>query len=384
MLAFLPPASLAVSNQFLQREKRTSIHIATRFFLPTRVKNFATMSTGRSTELKPTILVTNDDGIDPEKTLAIPIARELAAAGHDVTVVAPGRNNSACGQSITLFKPLTLRRHPQYEKKYQPVGESAGKLRVFSVLEGTPSDCTAAAIEPKTGLLALMNLYARFICSGVNLGPNFGTDVLYSGTVAGARQGAFYGIPCIATSLAEFNLKTPNRAVYMKNALRATAQVVNELLRSIPVRNPSAVKENGISTAAQQAGATCNQSAAHAAFLRGELFLNMNIAGEWNSKYMMTSLDEVLYAGAVRLEQVPAGGDDLVFKLHGGGVNEIVCKKSDRAAVKNGFAALTVLQTYPWSSPKWVPVEIMQAAATARQDGLPAWLPNPSHATLSS
>lgn len=341
-------------------------------------------ATANSKQLSPTILVTNDDGIDPEKTLAIPIGRQLAAAGHDVTIVAPGRNNSACGQSITLFKSLTLRRHPAFEKKYQPIGESAGKLRIFSVLEGTPSDCTAAAIEPVTGLLALLNLYARFICSGINIGANYGTDVLYSGTVAGARQGSLYGIPSIATSLTEFNLKNVDRDLYVKNAIRATVNIVNELLGSIPLRNNTDAdadalpKENGIVPKNQSA----ITAAAHEAFIRGKFFLNMNIPGEWNGKFSIASLDDVLYAGAVRLEKVPQDENGLIFKLHGGGVNDIVCNKSDRAAVKNGYAAVSVLQTFPWSSPNWVPLEIIKAAATPGKNGLPAWLASSS--SLSS
>ena len=341
------------------------------------------MATQSPTQLAPTIVVTNDDGIDPEKTLVIPIAQELAAAGHDVTVVAPGRNNSACGQSITLFKSLTLRRHPVFEKKYQPASESAGKLRIFSVLEGTPSDCTAAAIEPKTGLLAMLNLYPRFVCSGINIGSNFGTDVLYSGTVAGVRQGALYGIPGIASSLAEFNINTPNREIYVRNAVRATAEVVNELLRSIPLRTPFASVENGVVTG-NQTGATCNQSAAHAAYIRGEILLNMNIAGEWNGRYSMAPLDEVRYEGAIRLDKLPEDETGVTFKLQGGGMNEIVCRNSDRAKVNEGFAALSVFETFPWSSPRWVPVDVMQAAATADEDGLPAWLPNRSAVTSSS
>jgi 5'-nucleotidase len=122
------------------------------------------------------ILVTNDDGVHSEGIHAL--AAALTALG-DVVVVAPHIEASAIGHALTLRRPLRME-----------------KLRngVYEV-DGTPTDCVN---------IALTQLYTTppdLVVSGINKGYNLGDDVTYSGTVAGAMEGALLGIPSIAVSL---------------------------------------------------------------------------------------------------------------------------------------------------------------------------------------
>lgn len=317
----------------------------------------------------PTVLVTNDDGIDPLKTPCIAVAKSLAELGHDVTILAPGRNNSACGQSVTLHKPMTLRRHPAYEKSYAPDG---GALRIFSILEGTPADCTAAAIEPGTGLLAKLGLFPKLVVSGINLGANLGTDTIYSGTVGGARQGALYGIPSVACSLCEFS----NAPELVHTSIRATCQFVDKVLANlsdIPPTGRFGDNSNTNTKNIPNGGGSSGVKSAKAAFLAGDIMINMNVPGNWNGTFATTTLDQVLYRDILRFDHVPEDetGVKFVFK---GDVERDSRIGSDSAAVKEGSASISVVQTFPWSSPRWVPESVMKEAGVAGADGMPDWL----------
>lgn len=128
------------------------------------------------------ILVTNDDGITAPGIRAL--AKALQPLGR-VTVVAPDRERSATGHAITVHQPLRVRRYADF-----PADEA------YSV-DGTPADCVKIAVEALT--LDSFDL----VVSGINRGPNLGTDVLYSGTVSAAIEGAILGLPAIAVSLAD-------------------------------------------------------------------------------------------------------------------------------------------------------------------------------------
>lgn len=126
---------------------------------------------------RPLLLVTNDDGVQAPGLQAL--AESLRVLG-DVCVVAPDREVSACSQSLTLIHPLRLQ-----------------KLRegVHSV-DGTPADCVNLAI------VKLLPRRPDLVVSGINRGGNLGDDIFYSGTVGGAREAAFFGVPALAMSLA--------------------------------------------------------------------------------------------------------------------------------------------------------------------------------------
>jgi 5'-nucleotidase len=101
---------------------------------------------------------------------------------HEVWIVAPDSNRSGSSHSITLGTPSRFRR----------TGE-----REFTCW-GTPADCVVVA------LMGLVPELPDLVLSGINLGPNLGTDILYSGTAAAARQAAFMGRPAVACSLAAY------------------------------------------------------------------------------------------------------------------------------------------------------------------------------------
>lgn len=136
------------------------------------------------------ILVSNDDGVFAAGIRAL--ANTLAAADHTVTVVCPDRERSATGHGLTMHKPL---RADPIDAVFHP----AVKAWACS---GTPADCV------KLALGALVEAPPDMVISGINHGPNLGTDVLYSGTVSAAMEGTIEGIPSMAVSLASFSRGT--------------------------------------------------------------------------------------------------------------------------------------------------------------------------------
>lgn len=127
------------------------------------------------------LLLTNDDGINAKGIYAL--AKELEK-NHEVIIVAPYNEKSACGHSITLSRPLIVR-----ETRIKGL-----KSKAFSV-DGTPADCVKMAINK------LVDGKIDMVVSGINKGLNLGTDVLYSGTVSAAIEATIYKIPAIAVSM---------------------------------------------------------------------------------------------------------------------------------------------------------------------------------------
>ena len=126
---------------------------------------------------RPIILLTNDDGFYRE-TIQI-LFRKLAGLGRTY-IVAPDQERSACSLSVTLRRPLRAQRI---------------KPRIWAV-EGTPVDCVYFALQK------FLPRRPDLIVSGMNPGPNLGQqDINYSGTVGGAIQGTFLGVPSLAVSL---------------------------------------------------------------------------------------------------------------------------------------------------------------------------------------
>uniref|UniRef100_A0A7C1JM25 5'-nucleotidase SurE n=1 Tax=Ammonifex degensii TaxID=42838 RepID=A0A7C1JM25_9THEO len=128
------------------------------------------------------ILLTNDDGIFAE---GITVLRKALERFGEIYVIAPDRERSAAGHSITVHRPLRVRE----------AGFRSQWVRGW-VVDGTPADCV------KLGLEALLPEKPDLLISGINLGPNVGTDVLYSGTVSAAIEGIINGVPSVAVSLA--------------------------------------------------------------------------------------------------------------------------------------------------------------------------------------
>lgn len=148
------------------------------------------------------ILVTNDDGISSPgiKSLAEKLL-EIAK----VTVVAPDRERSAAGHSLTLHSPL----------------------RVFELrdgwyaVDGTPTDCV------NMGIHSLLSTPPDLVVSGINHGGNMGDDITYSGTVAAAMEANLMGIPAIAISLATFQ-----QSDHFTDAAAVALNLVRDLVKN--------------------------------------------------------------------------------------------------------------------------------------------------------
>ena len=144
------------------------------------------------------ILLSNDDGYFAPglNTLADHVAKMA-----DVVIVAPERNRSGASNSLTLDRPLTVRKaHNGY----------------FYV-NGTPTDCVHLAV---TGLLDTL---PDIVISGINDGANMGDDTIYSGTVAAAMEGYLLGIPSFAVSMSQHGAKHYETA----------ARVIVELIKRV-------------------------------------------------------------------------------------------------------------------------------------------------------
>lgn len=164
------------------------------------------------------ILLSNDDGyFAPGITV---LAESLSALG-EVTVVAPERDRSGASNSLTLDRPLTVKR----------------ARNGFFYVNGTPTDCVHLAV---TGLL---NDLPDIVVSGINHGANMGDDTIYSGTVAAATEGFLLGIPSIAVSLvadSQGNFETAARVVrelaerFSRKPLREVGVLLNVNVPDVP------------------------------------------------------------------------------------------------------------------------------------------------------
>ena len=125
------------------------------------------------------ILITNDDGVTSIGLLTL---AKVLCKEHNVLVVAPESEQSATGHAITVRRPIWV-------KKVEVVED----FPVYATT-GTPADCV------KIGVEVLAQKAVDLIISGINFGHNLGTDVIYSGTVSGALEGALLGIPALAVS----------------------------------------------------------------------------------------------------------------------------------------------------------------------------------------
>jgi 5'-nucleotidase len=150
------------------------------------------------------ILISNDDGyFSPGIAILADALRPLG----EVTVVAPERDRSGASNSLTLDRPLILRR----------------AANGFMFVNGTPTDCVHLAV---TGLL---DAPPDLVVSGINLGANMGDDTIYSGTVAAAMEGFLLGVPAIAVSLGN------KAARHLESAGRITHELVRRYVGGAPI-----------------------------------------------------------------------------------------------------------------------------------------------------
>jgi 5'-nucleotidase len=152
---------------------------------------------------RPRILITNDDGIHSEGIRALEDA--MRSIG-EVYVVAPESEQSGASHSLTLARPLRIRK---VDERHW-------------TLDGTPTDCVTFALNQ-----ILAPEFRPDICvSGINHGPNLGDDATYSGTVAGAMESTILGVPGIAFSL------NATRSLDFTEASRVASEVVQKALNN--------------------------------------------------------------------------------------------------------------------------------------------------------
>jgi 5'-nucleotidase len=131
------------------------------------------------------ILLTNDDGINAPGLAAL---YRAAKQFGDVFVVAPSKVRSACSHAVTFHRPLRAWPAPVRD-------ESGEELCEGMAVDGVPADCV------KVGLARVVPQPVDLVLSGINAGCNVGVHIIYSGTVAAAREGAIAGVPAVAMSL---------------------------------------------------------------------------------------------------------------------------------------------------------------------------------------
>lgn len=158
------------------------------------------------------ILLSNDDGYFAPGIEAL--AGALAGLG-EITVVAPEQNRSGASNSLTLDRPLFLKR----------------AANGFHFVNGTPTDCVHLAVS------GMLENLPDIIVSGINLGANMGDDTIYSGTVAAATEGFLLGIPSIAISLTSFEGR------HFATAGRVARELVERFIAD-PIREPVLLNVN--------------------------------------------------------------------------------------------------------------------------------------------
>ncbi len=199
------------------------------------------------------ILLTNDDGIYAPGLHAAWRALKNVA---DVFVCVPDRPRSACSHQITMHKPLRVNR----------VETEDGLAHTSN---GTPADCVPLA------MLQLMTTPPDLVVSGINLGPNLGDDVHYSGTVAGAMEGILNGVPAMAISLADWkDAKWEAAANFCAEfaAKMSTLQLPRDTFININVPNLNPDEVKGVRVTTQGSRRYKGDITRHNAPLVGEYF----------------------------------------------------------------------------------------------------------------
>ena len=232
---------------------------------------------------RPLILLSNDDGYDAHGILALRAALETFA---DVFLCAPKSNQSAASHALTLHGVLRLVRLDE---------------RTYS-LNGTPADCVYVALHSGERILPRR---PDLVVSGMNHGPNLGSDVVYSGTVAAAREGALRGIPAVAVSADN----TADREVAAKLGARV-ARATWELFGSADRPRSAAL-------------------------------LNVNVPPKPKDALMATRLGARLYDDVVDYRLDPRGYEYLW--IGGSEVHHDVTEGTDTAAWEAGYASVTPL-----------------------------------------
>ncbi len=226
------------------------------------------------------VLITNDDGID---SIGIKVLSEVFSNEFETYVIAPERQRSALGHSITTHKPLRIKE----------IESGKPSLKIFAT-NGTTADCVILGVD-------IIVKKIDFVVSGINELPNVGDDITYSGTISGSMEGVINGIPSVSVSILGFKEN-------LKFASEFTKKVVKYL-----IENP----------------------------LKKGTFLNINFPGEGKIKGVKISkVGRVWYRNRTIERKDPLGRP--YYWIIGEPVWE-GDESTDTWAVKNGFVSITPL-----------------------------------------
>jgi len=230
-----------------------------------------------------TILLTNDDGINSPGLKEL---YDLLVKEHNVWIMAPDGDRSGKSQSITLKDAI----------KVTKVSD-----RIFSC-NGTPADCVVVS------MLGAVADKIDLIISGINLGPNLGTDIIYSGTAAAARQGALNNCPSIAVSLAK---------------------------RKHPYNFDKAV-----SFISKNIKLFCT-------LWKNDHFININIPQDLTSDYSVEVTHPSRRIYEDKLVEFVAPNNDIYYFLSGVGIESSDLKGEDSSAIINGNISISPIYLHP-------------------------------------
>ncbi|MDR2179027.1 MAG: 5'/3'-nucleotidase SurE [Synergistaceae bacterium] len=244
------------------------------------------------------IFISNDDGVHAPGIITL--SNRLAELGHAVTVVAPDRERSGAGHSITT---TSLHLKQETFPGYDP------RVRTFKC-NGTPADCVTLGIE-------VVAPDSELVLAGINSGPNLGCDVFYSGTVAAAREGYFENRRSLAVSLVVSGVSQDDwtRAKHYETAVRAVEALMEALVDWEVLSTGTAV------------------------------LLNVNVPNIPLSElkgFKITRAGRRRYQDRVRISVSPEGKSS--YWIGGASADSEEGEDSDVKAVNDGFVALTFLQ----------------------------------------
>jgi 5'-nucleotidase len=230
------------------------------------------------------ILLTNDDGIDSD---GLKILAETLRKEHTVWISAPDTERSASSHGITIRKPVV----------FTAVDEQS------FTCSGTPADCILFALK------GAVPVVPDVVISGINKGNNIGNDIVYSGTVAAARQGAFIGIPSIAVSAAGYFPPFPFS--------EAADFILKHLEELISLWNK-------------------------------DIILNINVPKKPNGSWESASLSLLSYGNTLHIQESELGSDTVSYSLIGeleriGSAHD----ESDYTKLQNGIITISPVSIYP-------------------------------------
>ena len=305
---------------------------------------------------KPTLFVTNDDGVDAPGIQQL--ISELNIQGFPVVVLAPSTEQSATGMRISVRKKLKVLKRQDIIDNLQ--SNNQVPLKVYS-LDGSPCDCVIAALD---GGLAILepDLHPSMCISGVNQGPNLSIDIMHSGTVSAARESALYGLPSIAISLATYEHSD------FTDSVKGAIKVIDSCLDFLPISPPDLLRPNG-SKSLPEFSPSAESIREH--FSHGNIFLNLNAPLKWNQEFNTVSLGARWYRNAIKTHQIDGGG--MAFEVGAAMITEEDIPMTDCSSVNSGEYAISPLSSWPVNHPLGIPKSMLLTASESDDLGLPFW-----------